>query len=54
VDHLHHLLAAAAASLDGQHGVVEGAHQLAGSMGEASGLDTVSLIPCWITDAHLG
>jgi hypothetical protein len=39
VDHLHNLLAAAAPSLDGQHGVVKGAHQLTGRMGEAGGLD---------------
>jgi hypothetical protein len=30
VDHLHRLLAAAGASLDRQHGVVESTHQLAG------------------------
>jgi hypothetical protein len=47
VDYLHYLLAAAAASLDSQHGVVEGAHQLAGSMGKASGLDAVHLV-VWI------
>jgi hypothetical protein len=41
---LYYLPAAAAASLDSQHGVVESAHQLARSMGKASGLGAVRLV----------
>jgi hypothetical protein len=47
VNHLHNLLAAAAASLDRQHGVVESTHKLAGRMGEARRLNAVRLV-VWI------
>jgi hypothetical protein len=53
MDHLDHLLSAAPPSLDGQHSIIESAHQLAGGMGQASRFDAMSRPCLWVPGIDL-